>query len=338
MTNFSLPSPKRFIQQKMQRFFANRVPQSDEVDLGIRNIYVFLSREGGFFVMLLVITFIAGINYGNNLVLGLCFYLASIWLISVYVSFSHVSGLTVRLLDVSMAEAGKPAWANVEIVNKASKPSRQLNVRFDHTAYNEENHLQVPPSAISRQLASVEGTQTLRLPIMTSKRGELKLPRLIISTVYPLGVIRAWSYAYFKSPAWVYPKPIGFEWDAQKALASDDESDYSQYQAKGQNDFDMLDEYQKGESLSRVSWAHVARGHGMLTKHFADSVGREMKVDYADMPASHHEQKLGQLAYAVQALAKEGQSFILNLPNEQGQLGAGNEFVKASLLRLAKAP
>ena len=55
----------------MSRWFAARAPKNDSATLNLRNVYIFFSREGMLFAVLLVITFIAGINYGNNLVLGL---------------------------------------------------------------------------------------------------------------------------------------------------------------------------------------------------------------------------------------------------------------------------
>ncbi len=345
-TSSVLSSPKQWIERRVRRFFAKRVPCQDKLTLSIRNVYIIFSREGILFALLLLITFITGINYGNNLVLGLCFYLSSILLVSMYITFLHISGLKIRLLDVTLAEAGKPAWASIQVTNLSSQPSRQLSFRFDHSDYLSRLKLtqdtdiskQALRQKTSQYIPCLDTSQTIRLPIMTDKRGRLQLPRLVIRTTYPLGIMQAWAYAYFATPAWVYPQATAFDWNASHALASDDETNYSQFQTQGQNDFDRLDEYQQGESLSRVSWGHLARGHGMLTKHFADNVGHELTLDYADMPASHHEQKLKQLAFAIQKLAKEEQAFILNLPNDIGQLGQGQAFINDSLLRLAKTP
>ena len=153
--------------------------------------------------------------------------------------------------------------------------------------------------------------------------------------------MRAWSYVYFARRAWVYPKPEAFDWQAQYALANEkDLPTGGQYQ-KGQDDFERLDNYIEGESLARVSWGHVARGQGMFTKHFADPVGHEQTLDYADMPAAHHEQKLAQLAYGVQTLGELGVPFTMQLPQDKpagAAMGAGDSFVQACLLRLAKAP
>lgn len=334
-------STKTRVKDYIDNFFLNRAPRQNNITLSLHNIYIFFSREGILFAFLLLITFIAGINYGNNLVLGLCFYLSSIWLITIHLTFSHLSGLKIEIIDVSMAEAGNVTWATIKIINPSSRPSRQLYFHFDHSHIDSsifgmtESELN---KKISYKIISLENEQTIRLPILTTKRGYLELPRLILSTIYPIGVMRSWSYIYFAKPAWVYPKPYQFNWKISHTLSSDDESVQTSFQTKGQNDFDVLDEYQEGESLSRISWVHLARGHGMLTKHFADSTGREITLNYADMPAKQHERKLEQLAFAVKLFGDTNQPFIMNLPNDMGKLGHGKEFINETLLRLAKAP
>ncbi|MGP5312549.1 hypothetical protein [Psychrobacter faecalis] len=347
----------------LSRWFAARAPKSDSTTLNLRNVYIFFSREGLLFAVLLIITFIAGINYGNNLVLGLCFYLISVWLISFHVTFAHISGLQVRLLDITMAEAGAPVWVTLQLRNDSRRPRRQLLFTFEQIVSaqteqkphkkvdrkankNNDNqheiHANSQPSVLVTRL---QDEQIIRLPVQTHRRGQLQLPRLKIKTVYPLGIMRAWSYVYFARSAWVYPKPEAFDWQAQYAIASlEDLSIGGQYR-QGQDDFERLDNYIEGKSLARVSWGHVARGQGMFTKHFADPVGHEQTLDYADMPAAQHKQKLAQMAYGALTLGELGVPFNMRLPNEMtvnkhsaATMGAGETFAQACLLRLAKAP
>lgn len=323
-------------------WFASRAPKSDTATLNLRNVYIFFSREGMLFAFLLVITFIAGINYGNNLVLGLCFYLVSVWLISFHVTFAHISGMQVRLLEVTMAEVGDPVWVTLQLHSDSRQPRRQLLFSFE-----QQSDIDIKPSLYSQRsllVPRLQDEQIIRLPVFTSVRGQLELPRLKIKTVYPLGIMRAWSYVYFARIAWVYPKPEVFEWESQYlVINTEDQPVGSQYtqQAQGQDDFERLDHYIEGESLSRVSWGHVARGQGMLTKHFADPVGHEQTLNYVDMPASHHEQKLAQLAHGAMTLGQLGVPFRMQLPHEPGHkvaIGQGDAFTQACLLRLAKAP
>ncbi|MHA1178008.1 hypothetical protein [Psychrobacter faecalis] len=347
----------------LSRWFAARAPKSDSTTLNLRNVYIFFSREGLLFAVLLIITFIAGINYGNNLVLGLCFYLISVWLISFHVTFAHISGLQVRLLDITMAEAGAPVWVTLQLRNDSRRPRRQLLFSFEQIVSaqteqkphkkvdrkankNNDNqheiHANSQPSVLVTRL---QDEQIIRLPVQTHRRGQLQLPRLKIKTVYPLGIMRAWSYVYFARSAWVYPKPEAFDWQAQYAIASLEDLPIGGQYRQGQDDFERLDNYIEGKSLARVSWGHVARGQGMFTKHFADPVGHEQTLDYADMPAAQHKQKLAQMAYGALTLGELGVPFNMRLPNEMtvnkhsaATMGAGETFAQACLLRLAKAP
>ena len=334
------------ITSAVSRWFALRAPKNDSAKLNLRNVYIFFSREGMLFVVLLIITFIAGINYGNNLVLGLCFYLISVWLISFHVTFAHISGLKIRLLDVTMAAAGEPVWVTLQLQNDSRQPRRQLLFSFERI--NKETDKRASKkikhkveSSHSMLVTSLKGEQVIRIPVQTHKRGQLELPRLKIKTVYPLGIMRAWSYVYFARPAWIYPKPEAFDWQEQHAVASQEDLATGGQYRQGQDDFERMDNYIEGESLARVSWGHVARGQGMLTKHFADPVGQEQTLDYADMPAAHHEQKLAQLAYGVSTLGQLGVPYSMRLPNDAPSaavMGDGDSFAQACLLRLAKAP
>ena len=330
----------------LSRWFASRAPKSDSATLNLRNIYIFFSREGMLFAVLLVITFIAGINYGNNLVLGLCFYLVSVWLVSFHVTFAHVSGLQVSLLEVTMAEAGAQAWVTLQIRSDSRQPRRQLLFTFDqpNKKINKRTDKKTKSNEVDQHsvlVTQLQGEQVIRLPVQTHHRGLLELPRLTIKTVYPLGIMRAWSYVYFVRTAWVSPKPEVFDWQTQYSIASLEDLPTGGQYRQGQDDFDRLDTYREGESLARVSWGHVARGQGMLTKHFADPVGHEQTLDYLDMPAAHHEQKLAQMAYGAMTLGQLGVPFKMCLPNDASSavpMGEGDGFAQTCLLRLAKAP
>ncbi|WP_201592297.1 hypothetical protein [Psychrobacter sp. Pi2-51] len=330
----------------LSRWFASRAPKSDSATLNLRNVYIFFSREGMLFAVLLVITFIAGINYGNNLVLGLCFYLISVWLISFHVTFAHISGLKVQLIEVTMAEAGAPVWVTLQLRSESRQPRRQLLFGFEQVdkETDKKSSKKIKPNVDSQNsvlVTRLQGEQIIRLPVQTHSRGQFELPRLKIKTVYPLGIMRAWSYVYFARTAWVYPKPEAFDWQAQYAVASLEDLPTGGQYRQGQDDFERLDNYIEGESLARVSWGHVARGQGMFTKHFADPVGHEQSLDYADMPAVHHEQRLAQMTYGAMRLGELGAPFKMRLPSDASAaapMGEGDSFAQACLLRLAKTP
>lgn len=322
----------------LNRFVEYRANVDDRIHLNIGNIYVFISRAGILFFIQIVVGFVVGTNYASNLILGLCFYLLSISLLGALVSFNQLSKLSVHLNHVTLAPADNIAWVNLTIYTK-QKCARQIELYFEHNQSAMPNDIDLTNFYAKQHqtIARIHDSTTISLPIITNKRGAMQLPRLVIRCRYPLGVIQSWSYARFAKTAWVYPKPISFDLNYNQN-AHNDNAKLSNHYHQGQNDFDRLDNYIEGESLARVSWSHVARGMGMLSKRFVDSAGNHWQLNYHDMPASQHEDKLGQLCYAVLQLQNSGMPFSLNLPNHQIPLGAGDDFIKNCLLQLAKAP
>lgn len=328
------------MKQRLRHWFNKRSPHQDQFGLGIRTIYVFFSRQGLLYLFLLVITFVLGTNYANNLVLGLFFYLGSLWLISSILTFLQLSKLEFELIAIEPAPAHDIGFVQLQISSHSKLPARQIVLSFDYDKTHLEKLSPTKQSTFKQQqlqiLPQVGKQNQITLPIITNTRGVMTLPRLNIHSTYPLGITRAWAYGFFKSTCFVYPTPKPVEGKLHQSLQSDNTGTGGQTIA-GVDDFDRLDTYQQGENLSLVSWGHFARGMGMLSKHFGDSISPNEALDYYAMPAMHHEERLSQLAFLL--LNKEPNTpFTLNLPSGKSPLGAGNDFIKACLIRLAKEP
>ncbi|HEY4714741.1 MAG TPA: hypothetical protein VIH30_10950, partial [Aquirhabdus sp.] len=90
-----------------------------------------------------------------------------------------------------------------------------------------------------------------------------------------------------------------------------------------------------GESLAHVSWGHMARGQGILTKRFSDACGREQLLDY-DAMSGGHELRLSQLAYWVKRLTLEQVAFELKVREQSIPVGIGVGHQTAALRFLAE--
>lgn len=64
---------------RVQRWVRRRLPSLPQVVLNQKRIFIFLSGEGALYSALLLLIFIAGINYANNLVLGFLFFSVVCW-------------------------------------------------------------------------------------------------------------------------------------------------------------------------------------------------------------------------------------------------------------------
>lgn len=336
---------QHYLETRFESWFKRRSPVTKTAELNIRNVYIFLSKEGIMYVLLLVIMFVAGTNYANNLVLGLCFLLISLLVITIHYTFAHLAGLQIKLVDVANATEGEAVQIRLQVSSRSRQPHRQIRFTFGSQVYDLKQPLQdnVSQQQMNKNLPTVlvnqiSQPQIISLYVMADKRGRFDLPKLTVSTVYPLGILRAWSYVFLDAHAWIYPKALAYDVKAKQFVLSTDEEVASLQTQAGQEDFDQLDNYVAGESLARISWPHLARGQGLLSKRFVDNVGQQQVLDYYQMPATTHEDKLRQLRYGVDKLSQQQIAFRLILPNDDGVMGQGLAFQQDSLLRLAQTP
>ena len=303
----------------VQRWMRRRLPRCREVTLSQRHIFVFLTKEGGLFAVLLAVTFLAGVNYANNLILGVFFLLSSILVIGIHHSYAQLSGLKIKVLHASDSQAEGQARFQIEISPTTAKCYCQLELVWQQY----------------QRIAVLNDKQVLHFDIDTPKRGQFLPPRLMLQSVYPLGLIRAWTYIYFDQGVWVSPKPIEAERNVLNRIGGEGEETHG---LSGQEEFQELKNYVKGESLSRVSWSHLAKGQGLLSKQFIDFCAEQDAVDYEQMPAIDHETKLSQMAYWVQILGAQNIAFSMRLPTRELPLGHGEKNTNQALRLLAEEP
>ncbi len=305
-------------QKRIRDWQNRRLPPVKQVRLTQRQVFIFLSREGGLYALMMLAIFIAGINYANNLVLGLCFFLGSVLVVVLHHTFNNLSGLLLEAIDASDSEAGAYTHYRIRMTPKGRQIACQIKLEWD-----DQVHI----------LPVLDRATLMTVQLKTPTRGKFLPPRLKISTVYPLGILRAWTYVRFSEPAWVSPLPIEGILNGQRTLSNDD--DESVLRVAGQDEFDDLRTFIEGESLAHVSWAHLARGQGTLTKRFSDPCGREQLLDYNAMHGSH-ELRLSQLAYWVKRLTEEQVSFELKVRHQSLPVGQGLLHQKAALRLLAE--
>ena len=99
-------------------------------------VLVFIYQQGFLYLVLILITFIAGINYANNLILGFCFLISAILCISFYLSFKQLHAVT---LAVSVDEIGR---VNEAFTVKINLQQVGANPKFLNFKYTDENSSQ----------------------------------------------------------------------------------------------------------------------------------------------------------------------------------------------------
>lgn len=299
--------------QKIQQWIAKRFQVEDSKTLLQKDVLVFLYKQGFLYLVLILITFIAGINYANNLILGFCFLISAILWISFYITFKQLHGLQI---DLIADEVGQ-----VEQVLILKLLFKQQN--------NTARYLRIISQQKEQVIYLDQTQQILELAYFPEKRGLYEFDAIKIYSTYPLGLVRAWTYLYLKQNIWIAPK--AYDWQKEHKNQPTTAND-------SPDEFKELRTFQQGDSYQNVAWKQVARGQGFFIKMFeAQANHQHLEIDYQQIPAQTHEEKLSFMMGLVEQCEQLGDDYALILPHARLESGQGQaQLIKAKLL-LAQA-
>lgn len=296
-----------------QNWLVKRFTFQQEKQLKQNDVLVFVYQQGYLFLVLIFITFIAGVNYANNLILGFCFLISAVLCISFYLTFKQLHGLKI---DVSSHELGQ---VGQEI---------SLYLYFNQTQPH-RRYLWIKTEEQVHKICITERKQTFKISFLAENRGQFSYPDIQIFSVYPFGLVRAWTYLYLQKTCWIAPKAT---WTVaeNKYQHENFEQDLDEYRE--------LKNYTLGDSLQAVSWKQVARGQGMFVKVFEQYQDQQhVEIYYEHMPSPSHEEKLSLMMGLVEQCEQQHCAYSLYLPHGQLPSGWGDQqLIKAQLL-LAQA-
>ncbi|MDF3032068.1 MAG: hypothetical protein K0R03_2626 [Moraxellaceae bacterium] len=308
---------QQFYRTRWQRWLNRRIPRETQVTLNQRRIFIFLTRQGLLAGMVVTALFVGGINYANNLLLAISFFLASLFVIAIHHTYANLSGLRITALSASPAFAGEEA---------------RFLLRFDDAREREHESLLLEWADVTTKVEWVNGVTEVAVPLTTAKRGWFRPPRLKLSSTYPLGLLRAWTWLDLDMAAVVYPHPEPSEVMPTGAGA---DGEGERQRKRGHEDFDGLKDFTPGDPLAHISWKHLARGRGLLTKTYAsEEIGSDM-LDWDALQGLGIETRLSRLAWWVVMLAQQNHAYGLRLPGTEIPAGLGIEQRDACLRALA---
>ena len=87
-----------------QKWLTKRFAYTGEKTLTQKDVLVFMYQQGYLFLVLIFITFVAGVNYANNLILGFCFLISAVLCMSFYLTFKQLHGMR---LEINVSELGQ---------------------------------------------------------------------------------------------------------------------------------------------------------------------------------------------------------------------------------------
>lgn len=286
--------------------------------LNSHNIYVLPSRFGWAYWLVVVALFLGAINYQINTIFFMTFLLAIIGLVSAWEAQSNLKYLSLKFIAIEDAAQGIPA--RISLCIQANAKTR-FGIEFQIASQPKTRVEKIPP----------EGIQFI-VPIETKTRGYFPLPPIIISSFYPFGIFRVWSYAYFEEHYYVYPLSMdpGFWPDPYI-----DQSIKNKYVLGDEEFYDLKQVENPWREPNRISWRIAAKGQGWYLKTMQNNEADCWLFKLHDLPSQNTELKLQQLSYWLQTAELTGMIYSLELAGSHTQFARGKTHLQHCLRQLA---
>ena len=296
-----------------QKWVAKRFQFHGQKKLAQKDVLIFIYQQGYLYLVLILITFIAGVNYANNLILGFCFLISAVLCISFYITFKQLHDLSIEVEVKDIPQVG-------EVL--------QLQLYFKQRSL-QQRYLWIKTESQLHQVLIQDKKHSFILNFNAEKRGEFQFPPIQIFSVYPFGLVRAWTYLYLSDQAWIAPKATTY---------SAENKHHQQAFEPDLDEFRELRNYQLGDSLNAVSWKQVARGQGLYVKVFEQFEDQHrLEIHYQQMPAHSHEEKLSLMMGLVEQAEQLNCPYAVYLPKAELAIGIGQQQFRAAKLLLAQA-
>ncbi|KGJ92803.1 DUF58 domain-containing protein [Colwellia psychrerythraea] len=299
---------RKFFQKNFERWLARRIPSQSEHQLNSRNIMIYPTRFGLAYLGFVILVFLLGTNYQNNIILLLSYLLASLFISVMLHSFYNFSQLRFYSRAKQQGYAEEPLNFSIKIM--AKKNHYDINVHFSDRTLN---------SQIVTLLHCKQGEQELTLAYKSSKRGRHNLGRITIYSEYCLGIFKSKTVLNFGHYAIIYPKAKSLIAGQYQLSSSHDEASMESFQSSnivGTDDFSELKSFVRGESRARTAWKQLAKGQGHFSKHYQASTSQLQWLKLSEMPSNNLEIQLAYLSFLIGELSTTNQNFGLDLSAE----------------------
>ena len=335
-----IPNPAAFIRRRFQRWFENRLPFTDHVELTQRTVYILPTRPGLMLGVTLLTLLVASINYQLNLGYLLTFLLAGSALVGMHVCHGTLRGLAMNLAAPSPGYVGAAATFDVKLTNtrRATRYGIGLSVLNLQGSSNQKS------TAAHWAWTDVpgQGASTVQVAFMPPRRGLHRLPTLTAETRFPLGTFRVWTVWRPAAQILVYPAP---ELHPPPLPPGEPRSGGASAAARAQNtgEFDGVRSYRRGDPIKLVVWKKAAKADenagsesgGLVVRDTQQAQRHELWLDFMQAGTADTEHKLSRLCAWVLNADKLALDYGLRLPALEVKPGSGEAHKRRCLEALA---
>ncbi|PID66475.1 MAG: hypothetical protein CR975_02705 [Gammaproteobacteria bacterium] len=314
---FSLKKPDRDdvkpAKKDAERLFVKRLAiradDKNSVYIGLRKAYVWPTQKGLYYVIVLVAMFLWSVNYALSLGYALTFLTAVIALVAAVLTVNNLISIRLSAGAQPSFFAKEPAFFYLHLHNNKQDVAVRITAR--------RNGLSSLPVTLSTGQGGV-----LKIPLDDTSRGRKSLDYCRLSSDYPVGIFRSWTWVFIPTTLLIYPQPKG---DLPLPFLPQHQGiEEGQVDLHGAEDFNDLKSYQTGDNIRHIVWRKALLGD-VRVKTFQDLAGQQCVLDFNDESLRYLdvEDKLSQLCRWVLLAEKQGTKYALRLPSWRTDFAIG---------------
>lgn len=310
---------KRSTQTYWEQWFKKRAKITNPQILASNNVYILPSGFGWIYGLLLLTLFTGAINYQISTAFLMTFLLGVVGLVSAWEAHANLKDLSIQFIAIEDARQGAPAQLTLLI---QTQNKTRFGLEFQLAKQPKVRLEKIPP----------EGIQLI-LPIETTQRGYFALPRIVISSLFPFGIFRVWSYAYFDQHYFVYPQPVDPGFWPQPAAH---ENLKKRNSAGDEEIYDLKQVETPWSQPSLIAWKIAAKGQGWFLKNRDSTEGEYWLFKLTDLHSDSIERRLQHLSYWLHEAEEQRHVYGLELNHSPTAFSRGSDHLQHCLRQLAR--
>jgi uncharacterized protein (DUF58 family) len=247
--------------------------------------------------------------------------------VSMQLTHGTLRALTLHLRPIAPVFAGDKALLEIVVTNPG-RERHALAVHFQDRSGTGQGHAWCDVPA--------QGQESARVSLVPPSRGWHAVPLLVVETVFPFGLFRAWTVwrPAARVLAWPRPEPQAPPLPASSPVPGEPVLP----QRMLGNELDGVRAYRRGDSMRQVVWKKVAKSGQLVSRETSASGSRELWLDWLATlaGAGDAERRLSRLAAWVLAAESRGLAYGMRVPGGEIAPGHGDAHRRAALDLLAR--
>ncbi len=290
------------------------------ISINRKCVYILPTPFGLFYAAVVLIILFGSLNYNNNLGLILSFTLIGIGLLAAVQTQKNLTGMLLVAVTPRPSFAGDECLFRLRFINQQRAAKQDILVEAGDSQ-----------SALTLE-ANREAEVRLHRPCPT--RGWRSLGMVKISTEFPFGLFRSWSWVGSTTACLIYPHPetnpppppIGGR-SGGRGLAT-----------VGDEEFEGLRDFQPGDPMRLIAWKAVAHTNTLKSKTFSTPTQPELDFQWETAGTLDDERKLSRLCAWICLAANQDRRYRLALPDQVIGPAIGEQHRDQCLKQLALQP